>query len=139
MICNFLKSGFPGGPNQCPDGLYYPNPGWNSIPRSRKVREEYPRTVRNQEKGVLAKGVSAESSVAPKETKNTQKYWAQQCIWHSERHSQERRTLLQTTPSKTPFSWFLRLSKYSRRTFPEMNSGEPHPKKLRGLFCGTCL
>ena len=49
--------------------------------------------VRNREKGVLAKGVSAGSSVAQKETKNTQGHWAQPYIWHSERHSQERRTL----------------------------------------------
>ena len=36
---------------------------------------------RSQEKGVLAKGVSAESSVTPKETRNTQGYWAQQVHW----------------------------------------------------------
>ena len=58
--------------------------------------------VKNQEKGVLAKGVSAESSVTPKETKNAQGYWAQQYIWHSERRSQERRTILQKPPSKNP-------------------------------------
>ena len=44
--------------------------------------------LKNQEKGVLAKGVSAESSVTAKETKSTQGHWVQQCIWHSERHSQ---------------------------------------------------
>ena len=49
-------------------------------------------------KGVLAKGVSAEASVAPKETENNQGYWAQQCIWHSERHSQERRTYFCKNP-----------------------------------------
>ena len=48
---------------------------------------------RNQEKGALATGVSAESSVAPKETENNQGYWAQQDIWHSERHSQEKRII----------------------------------------------
>ena len=31
--------------------------------------------LRNQEKGVLAKGVSVESSVMAKETNNTQAYW----------------------------------------------------------------
>ena len=31
--------------------------------------------IRNQEKGVLAKGVSAEPSPEPKRTKNTQGYW----------------------------------------------------------------
>ena len=30
-----------------------------------------------------------------KETQSTQGYWARQYIWHSQRHSQERRTLLQ--------------------------------------------
>ena len=34
--------------------------------------------LRNQEKGVLAIGVSVESSVTAKETKNTQGYWPQQ-------------------------------------------------------------
>ena len=57
---------------------------------------------RNREKGVLAKGVSAGSSVTPKETENTQRYWAQQYIGHWERHSQERRTFLQKPPSKNP-------------------------------------
>ena len=46
----------------------------------------------NQRKGVLAKGVSAESSLASKESNHTPKYWAQQYIWHSKRHSQERGT-----------------------------------------------
>ena len=37
--------------------------------------------IRNQEKGgVLAKVVSAESSVTPERTENTQGYWAQQYI-----------------------------------------------------------
>ena len=58
--------------------------------------------VRNQEKGLLAKGVSAESSVTSKETKNTRGYWAQQLIWHSERHGQERQIFLRKPPSKTP-------------------------------------
>ena len=34
-----------------------------------------------KKRGVLARGISAESSVTPKETKNTQGHWAQQCIW----------------------------------------------------------
>ena len=57
-----------------------------------------------QEKGVLAKGVSADSSVTAKETKNTQRYWPQQYLWRSVRHSQERRTFLQQPPSKNPLS-----------------------------------
>ena len=63
--------------------------------------------IRNQEKGVLAKGVSAESRVTPKETKNTRGYWAQQYISHSEHHSQERPTSWHKPLLKTPFSWFL--------------------------------
>ena len=63
--------------------------------------------VRNQEKGVLAKGVSTGSSVTPKETKNTQGYWAPADIWHSERYSQERRTSCKNPLLKTPFSLFL--------------------------------
>ena len=63
--------------------------------------------IRSQEKGVLAKGVSTESSVTRKETINIQRYWAQPYIWHSERHSQERRTFCTNPLLKTPFSWFL--------------------------------
>ena len=47
---------------------------------------------KTKKRGVLAKGVSVESIVTAKETKSAQGYWAQQYIWHSERHSQERRT-----------------------------------------------
>ena len=57
----------------------------------------------NQEKGVLAKGVSAESSVTPRRTKKYPAYWAQQYLYHSERHSQERRIFLQKPPSKNLF------------------------------------
>ena len=64
-------------------------------------------TVKNQEKGVVAKGVSEESSVTPK-NKNTLKHWTQQDIWHSERHSQGKRTFLQKPPSKNPLSWQVR-------------------------------
>ena len=75
-------------------------------------------TVRNQVKGVLAKGGgvfcrvqchvqdSVESSVTSKEAKNTQGYWAQQYVWHSERHSQEQRTFLQKPLLETPLSCF---------------------------------
>ena len=52
---------------------------------------------------VLAKGVSAESSVRPKETKKIQGYWVQQYIWHSERHSQERRTFFRNPLLKPLF------------------------------------
>ena len=38
--------------------------------------------LRNQEKGILAKGVSAESSVTPKKPNNTQGHWAQRYILH---------------------------------------------------------
>ena len=63
---------------------------------------EQNKAFKNQEKGVLAKGVSVESSVTAKETKSTQGYWAQRYIWHSERHSQERPAYLEKTPSKNP-------------------------------------
>ena len=55
--------------------------------------------IGNQEKRVLAKGVSAES----KETENNQGCWSQQYMCHS----QERRTFLQKPPAslKNPFSW----------------------------------
>ena len=60
-------------------------------------------------KGVLAKGVSVESSVTAKETKNTQGYWPQQYIWHSERRAKciARHTFCKNPLLKTPFSWFL--------------------------------
>ena len=64
-------------------------------------------SVRNKEKGVLEKGFSVESSVATKEIKNTQRYWPQQYMWHSERHSQERRTFCKNPLLKPSFSWFL--------------------------------
>ena len=63
--------------------------------------------LRNQEKGVLAKGVSKKSTVTAKERKNTQGYWPQQHIWHSHRHSQDRCTFCRKPLLKTPFSWFL--------------------------------
>ena len=46
--------------------------------------------LRNQEKGVLAKGVSVESSATAKNNKNTPKCWAWQYFRHSERRSQGR-------------------------------------------------
>ena len=65
--------------------------------------EQIQETQEPRKGGVFAKGSSARSNVMPKEeTKNTQGYWAQQCIWHSERHSQERCTFLQKPPSKNP-------------------------------------
>ena len=71
----------------------------SSDPGNRQKLQKF----RDQKKGGLAKGVSAESSVVVKQTKN-------QYMWHSERHSQKRRTFLQTTPplQKEPFSWFLK-------------------------------
>ena len=61
-----------------------------------------PKIFRNQEKGVLAKGVSVESSVTAKATESTQGCWPQQYIWHSERHSQERRTFCKNPLLKPP-------------------------------------
>ena len=65
---------------------------------------------RSQEKVGLGKGVSAESSVTPKKAKNSQGYWTQQYIWHSECHSQERHRFLQKTPSKNPLLLALEFS-----------------------------
>ena len=53
-------------------------------------------------KGGFSKGVSAETSVTLKETKNSLGYWAQQYIWHSEHQMQERRTYLQNPLLKPP-------------------------------------
>ena len=53
-------------------------------------------------KGVLAKGVSAGSSVTPKEQKILLGHWPQQYIWHSQRDGQEGRVFLQKPPSKNP-------------------------------------
>ena len=55
----------------------------------------------SEEKGVLAKGVSVESSVTPTETKTIQGYWAQQHIWHSEFQPREA-CIFQKPPSKKP-------------------------------------
>ena len=69
-----------------------------SVPFCYKERSPF----QEPKKGVLAKGVSAESSVTPKETKSIQGYWAQQYIWHSERHSQERCTFCKNPLLKNP-------------------------------------
>ena len=53
-------------------------------------------------KGGFSKEFSVEPSVTAKETKNTQGYWAQQYIWHAERHSRERRTFSQNPLKKKP-------------------------------------
>ena len=58
--------------------------------------------LRNQEKGVLAKGVSVASNVTPTK-QNTQEYWDQQYTWHSERHDEERRPILQENLLNTLF------------------------------------
>ena len=68
------------------------------------------RLVRNQEKGVLAKGVSVESSATTRNNKNIQGYWAWQYFRHSERHSQGRRAFCKKALLKTPFSRFLNWS-----------------------------
>ena len=50
-------------------------------------------------KGGFGKGGFCRAQVTPKDTK-IPRYWAQQYIRHSQRHGQERRTSLQTPPSK---------------------------------------
>ena len=47
-------------------------------------------------------GFLQSQALLPRKTNNTPKYWAWQYIWHSERHSQERRAFLQKAPSKNP-------------------------------------
>ena len=63
--------------------------------------------IRSQEKGVLAKGASAESSVTPKETENNQGYWAQQC----------------KPPSKNPLFLAPEKKKHSLEHFPARSPG----------------
>ena len=65
----------------------------------------FPEICQDPRKGGFSKGVSVESSVTSEETKSTQGCWPQQYIWHSERHSQERRTFCGSPLLKTPFSW----------------------------------
>ena len=56
-----------------------------SIHTAQKTLTKCCTLIRNQERGVLAKGVSAESSVTPQENKkDLREFWAQQCIGHSE-------------------------------------------------------
>ena len=76
------------------------------------ARQELPRddliwATRAKKRG-FSKGVSAGSGVTCKKSENCQGYWAQQCIRHSERHSQERRKRCKTPLQKIPFSQFLR-------------------------------
>ena len=47
--------------------------------------------IRNQEKGVLAKGFCGVQCHAQGNKKYPRGHWAQQYVWHSEHHSQERR------------------------------------------------
>ena len=54
-------------------------------------------------KGGFSKGVSAESSVRPEKTTNTQGYWTQQYMWHSAPQSREASNF-QKTSSKNVFS-----------------------------------
>ena len=58
-------------------------------------------------KGGFSKGVFCRVERHAQEDIKYQGYWAQQYIWHSERHSQDRRTFLQKPLVKTPFSSFL--------------------------------
>ena len=52
---------------------------------------------------VLAKGGFCRVQCHAQGDRKYQGYWAQQYVWHSERHSQERHIFLQKPPSKTPF------------------------------------
>ena len=53
-------------------------------------------------KGGFSKGGFCRVECHTQGSKKTQKDWAQQCIWHSERRSQERRIFFQKPPSKKP-------------------------------------
>ena len=63
-----------------------------------------PEFAPNQEarKGGFSKGGFCRIQCHTQDDNNTQGYWARECIWHSERHSQERRTFLQTPFRKPP-------------------------------------
>ena len=92
---------------------------------------------RNQEKGVLAKGVSVESSVTAKAAKNIQGYWPQQFIWGlKSAHSQERRTFCRSPLLKTSFS-----QEWPRQTKPKkgqfMNFSQGHSGTK--VQCESCL
>ena len=89
----FRHSLFLGCPTICPLQLYVSLVCYDTL---------VARIARNQDKGVLATGVSAASSVMRKTTKTTQGYWSQKYIWHSGHHSQERCTHLQNPPSRNP-------------------------------------
>ena len=88
-----------------------------NAPVTNRPTEKASSWIRSQEKGVLAKGVSVETSVTAKETKNTQGCWPQQYIWHSERHSREKGAFCKNPLLKTPFSWFLMERLSNGRTF----------------------
>ena len=64
---------------------------------------------------------------AQEKTKNTQDYWTQQCTWHSERHSEERRPFLQNHLLK--FSSFLTDSSC-------LCNGHAHPNNPHVPFLG---
>ena len=58
-------------------------------------------------KGGFSKGGFCRVQCHDQGNKYYQGYWPQQYIWHSERHSQERRTFCKNPLLKTPSSWFL--------------------------------
>ena len=88
---------------------YFPRKvGGPSFCGSEKFPPNFPQNFQEPRKGGFSKGVSAESSVTAKETKNTQGYWPQQYTWHSERHGQERHTFCKNHLPKTPLSLLLK-------------------------------
>ena len=94
----FPASGYLGTPNTAKQGQTQNDKSTLFWPPTRTSTKSTINIVKNQEEGVLAKGVSAESSVVSKGTNNTQGYWAQQYICHLERHSQERRIFFANAP-----------------------------------------
>ena len=81
-----------------------------NIPRKERENQE-PR------KGGFSKGSFCRAQRHGQGSKNIQGYWPQQYIWHSESHSQERRTFCKNPLLKTPFSWFLRKRTKKNREF----------------------
>ena len=58
--------------------------------------------LRNRKKGGFSKGGFCRVQCHGQGNKNTQGYWPQHYIWHSERHIQARRTFCKSPPSKNP-------------------------------------
>ena len=72
-----------------------------------KPLRRFNRVIQEPRKGGFSKGGFCRVQCHGQVLQNSQGYWPQQYIWHSERHSQERRIFCQNPLQKTPFSWSL--------------------------------